>query len=178
MNDNDVLAILIDALRVGLTANGFADPEIAPSYQVSRQGRNTTPTWYIHRITAHRYGFQSNKQAFNDTNQNFDVTESWLLERTYQITTLSKELASDTTRPTAFDMADIAAAVVQSRAFTDELRDNNIDIYRVTDIRTPYFSDASNENELSPNFDFTVQYCRSIQSTVEPATIRGNVHEV
>ena len=176
MNDNDVLAILISAFETGLAANGFTAPEVAQSYQTTHQGINDVPTWYIHRVTSNRYGFQGSRQAYNEVTGLYDVTESWLLERTYQISTYKNQSTSNPTETTAFDMADIAAGVAQSQAFRDTLKANGIGIYRITSVRENYFSDESNENELSTNFDFTIQYCREITSTVEPAQIRGEVH--
>ena len=178
MNDNDVLEIICNALSEGLSDNGFASPFIAQSYQITHAGISSTPTWYIHKISTKKYGYPGKKLVFNSGDNNFTQTESRLIERTYQITTTKKELASATNQPTVFDMADVAAAVIESQKFGDTIRENNMSVYRVTDIREPYFVDESNENENSANFDFTIQYCRNLTSTVEPATVRGNVNEI
>lgn len=170
MTDNEVLSHLLSALSTGLNDNGFPSPLIKQAYQPNQQGIEAGPAWYIHRLSTHKYGHPGRVQVKNEANNNFDVTETRILESTYQITAYSRPADPvanpDLTLPNSFDMADVAAAVVESTAFSDTIREQGIRVYRVTDIREPYFTNDSDQNELSPNFDFTVTYNRELTSTV------------
>ena len=179
MTDNELIIVLRNALVTGLTSIGYNDPTVLQNYQPSQQGTRNGEVWYIHRIATHKYGHAGIKRVLNTGNDNFDVTETRVLERTFQITTLKKTDGTDITEKTAYDLAEEAAAVIESFAFRQEIRSHGVSVYRVLDIRSPYFSDDSKQNELSPNFDFTVTYCNQITSTAEPVReITGSLTQV
>ena len=169
INDNEIIAQIITALGAGLAANGYPSPNIKQSFQPTQQGADNI-AWYINKVATHKYGFTGTKQAFNAANNNFDVTEGRILERTFQVTAYNKQDAADWQQPTAFDMADVAAAVMQSAAVIAALRAQNLYMLRITDVREPYFVDDSGQNQTSPSFDFTLVYNKEISSTVARVT--------
>ena len=180
MNDAQVIARLITALRAGLIEYGFASPRIKASYDTNQQGESSVPTWYIHRINTHKYGATSKKFQRNAQDSKIiDVTETRHLERTFQITALKKQDPENWDDDGAFDMVDIAAAVVESDEFGAAIRANGIQRYKVTDIATPYFEDASEDNQLSPNFNFTVIYTREFNKSVSAIdTFSDNINRL
>ena len=176
MNDQQLIALIISSLTTALTEYGFTDPNIVQSFQADHQGENLEPTWYIHRLSNHKYGNTGTKQVLNNVTNLFDVTETRILERKFQITTLRKQDSANWDDNDAFDMAEVGAAAIESETFTSLLRAEGASIYKITDVRAPYFQDASDENQLSPNFDFTVIYNREYSRTAQKVdTVSDNI---
>ena len=180
MNDTKLMDIICTALEVGLVANGYPDPNVAQGFQPQQQGAPSEQAWFIHKISIHKYGYAQKIPKLNDAGL-IDVEETRVIERTYQITAFNKLTPEEMTPTvkTADDMAEEAAAIMQSTSVVDALRAQGVGILRITDIRTPYFDDQHDQNDISPNFDFTVTYTRQLTSTVQPVVDYAvNVHRV
>lgn len=176
MNDQQLIALIMSSFITSLTEYGFADPTVVQSFQSDHQGENIGSAWYIHRLTNHKYGNTGRKQTLNNVTNLFEVKETRILERKFQVTALRKQDNADWDADDAFDMAEVGAAAIESETFTSLLRAQGVSIYKITDVRAPYFQDASDENQLSPNFDFTVIYSREHNRTVAKVdTVTDNI---
>ena len=142
MNDNDVWQIILPLIQTPLRAEtGLASLDVIQTYQPTTQGVPNPPFLMLHRIHAHKYGHPHRAQVYNSGNDNFDTTDTHIIEATYQARSLATQNPSDITQPTAFDVAEAAARVMQTDSFMDALRAQDINIYRITDVRVPYFVD-------------------------------------
>lgn len=172
MLDNLIFKNIIAVLRAGLTAQGFpTDPKIPgyiaikQSFQPRNRGPNSGPTLYIHKLGDHRYGFLQRDDKWDQDALTEVHTERQLYESMFQITALSIQDPAIPDQLTASDIANTAAGIMQSDATVDVLLAQGLAIYRITDIRNPYFEDDKNRFEASPSFDFTLQHERVIIST-------------
>ncbi len=164
MQDKQLFQNIISVLQTGLTAYGYDDVQIRQSFQPINVGANTAPTLYIHKISDHRYGFPERKDTI-ESDLSLQHSETQLYESMFQITALSIQDPANTAQKTASDIANMAAAIMQSDATNATLLANSISIYRITDVRNPYFVDDKDRFEASPSFDFTLQHEQVIIST-------------
>lgn len=168
MTDNQLMQILLSVISSGLTARGYS-ATVQQGYQPTQQGVTTGPAVILHNIGNKRYGSPNNKSrwASGDT---VAQTESFVLERTYQVDALSIQDPKQPSRPTPFDLVDVTAAILQSELVRATLWASNIGILRITDIRQTSITDDRERNEQSPSFDFTVNYTQS-HTGIVPAVI-------
>lgn len=166
MRDNLLFKNVIEILRAGMDAQGFQNVKIKQSFQPRNQGANTDPTLYIHKLGDHRYGFLQRTDIWDAETESIIHKETQIYESMFQITALSiQDPALWETQPTASDIANAAAAVMQSDRTVSALFEEGISIYRITDVRNPYFVDDRVRFEASPFFDFTLQHEQVIIST-------------
>lgn len=171
MNDSQLINIISTALEAGLLAQGYAEPDVAQSFQPRQQGSPSGETWFIHKVgNIKKYGHPQKTHKLNQETGLIDLTEKRVLDRTYQITALKKMDAEEMTltEKTAEDMAEEAAAIMQSQSFVSALRLEGVRMLRITEVRTLSFTDQYDENDISPNFDFAITYDKQLASTVQP----------
>ena len=168
MNDNDVIAALIVALRVGLDLKNLQNVLIKQNYQPRDIGTPSQPTIFLHKIMADRYGFPSRKDVFNESTRLFDHTEAIWRTPTFQLDGLSTQDPANINSLTASDIVETAADVLQSQAFQEALIVDRIGIQRITSVRENYFTNDRERFQQNPSFDFILTYRPEWQSTVQP----------
>jgi hypothetical protein len=157
MNDNDIFALVIGIIRDALMAQSIS-ANVRQSNQPRQQGTPTQNTVLIQKIYNKRYGFLSRSDVWDDVNEVIVHTEKQWIEATYQISTLAIQDPNDSTLLTASGLANLVAQIMQTDSTLAALRAQNVGIYRVIDIRNPFFTDDKERFEASPSFDFTVTY--------------------
>ena len=167
MNDNQIIAILIQVIRTGLNLFGMNNVSIKQNHQPVQTGVEPGPVVYLHKINAPRYGFPGRKDVFNNTTNVFDHTETIWRTPTFQVDGLATQNPANITSLTASDIVEATADVLQSSATREALLVSGIGIERITNIRESYFSDERDRFEQSPSFDFTIDYRREFTSTVQ-----------
>lgn len=165
MLDNQIFINIIAALKAGLLAQSITDVVIKQNFQPVQQGANIGPTLYIHKLGDHRYGWLERTDVWDQDLATIVHTERQLYESMFQITALSIQNPALITQKTASDLANIAAGIMQSDVTRQTLTNQGLNIYRITDIRNPYFVDDKDRFEASPSFDFTLQHEQVIIST-------------
>lgn len=180
MRDNLLFKWTIEALRAGLDANGFTDVKIKQNFQPRNTPPQTGSILYIHKIGDHRYGFPK-REDYYDAEEGVDIhTETQIYETMFQVSCLSiQDPDLGVEQNTASDIVNMAAHILQSDVTVEFLLSKELSIYRVTNIRNPYFMDDKNRFEASPSFDFTLQHEQVIISTT-PAVedIEFNIERV
>ena len=149
MNDNDVIKIIIRVIRAGLDSYGLTTVRIKQGYQPRTTGVEIAPTVYLHKISADRYGFPSRIDKHNDTNNNFDHTETIWKTPTYQVDGLALQNPADINQLTASDIVEATAEALQSEASILAFKASRISIDRITNIRENYFTEDPDQTHLS-----------------------------
>ena len=80
------------------------------------------------------------------------------METTFQLGVLNLQNPKTTTQYTASDVLNIVASILQSSATISQLAAVGVGIYRVTDLRNPYFTNDYDRFQASPSFDFTLTH--------------------
>lgn len=169
MTDNDIIALVIRVLRTGLDSKDLQAVRIKQKYQPRDIGIPTGPVIYLHKISADRYGFPGRKDVYNETNGNFDHTESIWRTPVYQVDALSPNTnPADLTIPTPSDIVETAADILQLSSTRDTLLADGVGIQRIITIRQNYFTDDRGRYEAAPSFDFTLSYRRQWTTTAPP----------
>ena len=192
LNDFQIAELIINVLRTGLDALGLNSVLIKQLYQHRQVGIEQSPTLYFFKVVAPRYGYPG-RQDIHDTNTNtFSHHESVWRTPTYQVSgyggyTNRSQTVFDsfgfepegsnfgrsnfgTTLPTASDITEKAADVMQTSSTRLALLERNVGIIRITDVRESYFTDERQRYEQNPSFDFQLSYQHTILTRVDPVT--------
>ncbi len=169
MISGDVAKVILSILTAGFVDQGHSDIKVKKNYQPTKQGAPVGPTIFFTRIVTPRYGHQGRKQVFNVGNNNFDKTENYWLTPTYQINAQIRQDISDPNSINAFDLVDLAAAILQTEETRQTFLASGIGIIRITEIRELKILDDSDQYEIEPSFDFVLSYNQTIISTVPVA---------
>lgn len=181
MTEADVWRALIATLRDGLDAQGLDDTKmkIKQAFQPRKQGVNSDDTVYLFKITSKRIGHQGKGYEYNAGNGNFDSVENYWLEAYFQLTAQVERDIEDSSSLTAYDIADLCAAILQTSGARAKLLDAGIGILRIGEVRNPYSIDDRDQFDQDSSFDFVLTYNQTIASIVPVADpIEAEIHRV
>ena len=151
MRDNDLFKVIIAELKSLLAGEGLSDVKIKQSYQPTQQSVSEQRRIFIHKVTNPQVGvgivYDENKRI-----------QQHLKRAVFQFDALAQQDPSDINSLTSSDILTIAADLLQSYDAVRNLRNNGVNIERVTDVRPSYFINDKERNESSPSFDLTVTY--------------------
>lgn len=168
MNDNALIAAFGTQLETSITSAGW-NYVVVQKDQPTQEGAPSGPTVFLEKLFDHDYGFPSVSNAYDSVNNIYTQTEKQIVETTFQISALVPQNPNDLSIPTAADVVKQVKLWIQSRVSIAALYDLNIAMLRVTDIRTNWFDDDSEQFENHPNFDIIVQHEDSITMVVPAA---------
>lgn len=166
MIEADIWRALIVVLRTGLDGQGLTDVTIHQAYQPIKQGPDSARSIYLHKITSSRVGHQGRKHTYNPGNGNFDEVEKYWLAVTFQLMPLVSQDIEDENSITAYDVADLCAAILQTGAARKSLLDAGISIEKIGQIPVGFSIDDKDQFDLDPSFDFVLLYEQTLSSTV------------
>jgi len=170
MTENDIWAILKTTFEEALTAAGLTDVKYKRAYQPRQQGAIVGPALYCFKLTNHRYGWQSRKDEYNEADDDFDTSESRVIETTFQVSSEADEDPADTSLPTAFDIVEEVSSYLNTKSVRLQLKEQGLNIIRILDIRQPFFKNESDRFEQEPSFDFTISYQKATISKTPKVT--------
>ena len=85
-------------------------------------------------------------------------SEQQYFETTFTVSALVLQNPKDLTIPTASDLVNDVASIMQSDSTLSILNQSGIGILRISTVSNPYFFDDRDNFESSPSFDFTLVY--------------------
>lgn len=178
--DNSLIQLFLPVLQQNLILDGFINAVVIQSNQPTQQGIPTVPTVYFYKLFNRRYGFLGREDTWNETLQEFVHVESQYYETSFRVSALVLQNPSDITAPTASDLVNDAASIMQSDSTRDILNKSGVGILRITDVLNPYFVDDRDNFEAAPSFDFTLTYLNTRESVSPKITppILTNIHGV
>lgn len=167
MNDNQLIQIFLPLINSGLVALGYYGVLVSQNYQPTMQGSSTGPVVYFFKVGNHRYGFLNRKDEWDPINNVMTHTESFFQESQFQVSALVTQDPTNVDTYTASDLCNAVAEIMQSDVVWEALQEQDVGIYRITDVRNPYFIDERDRYEAFPSFDFTLTY-NNINITQSP----------
>lgn len=178
--DNTLIQLFRPIIIDGLITDGFTGVEVKQSNQPTQQGIPTAPTVYFFKVYNRRYGFLRRFDRWDVALQDFVHTESQWYETAFQVSALVLQNPQDLTIPTASDLVNDVASIMQSDSTRAILKQAGVGILRVTDVTNPYFGDDRDNFEANPSFVFTLTYNNTRESTSPKITppIIQNIHGV
>lgn len=173
MQDNMLIQLFLPIITAGLTGLGYTGVSVVSSNQPTQQGVNTPPTVYFFKVSDHRFGSLRRIDYWDSMTSEMVHKEVQDYETTFQISSLVIQNPLVTNSYTASDLVNSVALVLQSSSTLQQLYANDVGIYRITDIRNPYFTDDKDRFEASPSFDFTLTH-KQINKTTDPVATSFN----
>ena len=179
MTDSEVTIAIKGVLDTAIGASSFF-AEVTQSYNPTMQGPTLNPLVVFTKISARRYGFQSQKAVYDSNRDEFDQTSSWYLRATYQVNVLMNQDVSDISSLNAYDVVDFCAGILQTRETRQAflVTGTGIGIDRITDIRLTPVLDESDRYNLDPSFDFVLSYQNSLTSVVPSASVTVTTNRI
>lgn len=178
MDDRETYTALIAVLRagMGLAANVL---EIAQSNQVRASGRPTTRALLLVKVGERRYGHVKREDVPDPLDPLSMIhRETQIYETRVQINGMAKPAPVrgelEPGEPSASDILNQAAAVLQSDVGMAALRVAGIAPLRITEVRNPTFRNDQDQFEASPSFDFFFTHDQ-VTVTSTPAAIVGEL---
>lgn len=169
MLDSELIALLVSIINTGLTAQGITGITVVQKDQPTQQGVPQSPTVFLTKMTDHRYGFLNSKTSWQPLDSKEILTEKQWYESTFQVDALYVQDPAVASL-TASDLVNIVAGIMQSAATRQTLKNNNVGILRIQDVRNPAFTDDKQRFEYIPSFDFTVTHERITLTEINPVT--------
>lgn len=179
MREYDLFVAAIAVLRAGMGMNE-ATLEIAQNHQPRTSGRPTTRALLLEKVGERRYGHVKREDVPDPDDAGLMIhRETQIYETTLQVNGMAKPppappAALDMSEPTGADLANQAAAVLQSDAAIAAFRALDIGVLRITDVRNPKFRNDRDQFEASASFDFILTH-KQITVTTTPAAIVGEL---
>lgn len=159
MTENELFRAIFEILNKGMASRGLSDVVAKRNYQSRQEGRAKGRALYVYKIGPSRnHGSPQRKDEWDKDNERMVHTERQKKETTFQVTAQADPAPEDIKALTAGDIADIAAAVMQSDATIAFFRAKNVGIFRITEVRNPQFTNDKDQFEASPSFDFTLTH--------------------
>jgi len=160
MYDNALYTILIAQLKAAwpVLAAGQA-VEVLQKYQPRAEGMDFGPTLYVYKLFDKRYGWPKRDTIPDPDNVNEVIRrETQILQTTFQVTAINKQNPEDIAAPTAGDIANQGAAILQSDYIMDRLKLEGLSLLRITEVRAVWFTNGAEQWEQAPSFDFVLQH--------------------
>lgn len=169
MTDQELIELFVPIIEAGLTANGFTTAVVVATNQPTQEGIPSVPTVYYTKLHDKPYGFVSDEE-YTDEDDNRISSSSQACETTFQIDARVTQDPSDLTIPTASDLVNFVALLMNTAITIGTLAASGIGILRVSEIGNQYFTDDRDNQEAFPSFDFTLTHTRTI-ATVVPVVL-------
>lgn len=167
MLDNQLIAIFIPLINTGLINLGYTGINITAGNQPVQQGANTAPTIYFYKITDHAYGFMKNNDEYDPMSDTIIKTQQQWYEADFQVNAWVTIDPSNVSAYTASDLVNATAFILNDDNTVTQLNQNNIGIYRISDMRNPYITNEYSRYQASPSFDFTLTH-KMVSTSVVP----------
>lgn len=156
MLDNALIQVFLPIMRAGLDDAGFSMVPIVQTNQPTLQGIDYGAMVYFCKVTDHRYGWVKRDDYWSVEDNQEKHSEQQTYESTFQCGALAIQDPADITKPTASDLANIVAAILQRSTTIETLLQSDVQILKITDVQNPYFTDDRDQFEANPHFDFTL----------------------
>lgn len=159
-------------LMFGAPTPELPAPMVAQAWQPHAEGIATGPAIYLAKIGDYRLGAPKRDSIPDPDNVNEVIRrETQIYETAFQCMGIwGAESDAGVAALTAADIANRAAAILQSDMGLDFLRASDVGILRVGQVRNPKFVNGADEYEASPSFDFVLTH-KQVTLTKHPAAV-------
>jgi hypothetical protein len=165
VTDNELKILVAGLLEEAVAASGWTYPVIQKN-QPHQEGMPEGPSVFFEKLFSTQYGFAKSDYSYVPAEDVFKEKESQWFQTTFQISSFIQEDPKDITLPTAADITERLRMLIGSRATVRKLKIANVGMYRVTEVRNPYFEDDKLRFEAYPSFDIVLTHIRSIENDI------------
>lgn len=176
--DNDIIATLVTLLNEGFTYANSSGVTVMQKNQPTREGIPSGPAVFIEKLFDRRYGFPKTERVVQDNGFVESLFQKY--DTTFQISARSMQYPG-VDQPTASDLLNTAASILQSTKAVTLFQANKAGLYRIVSaVSNNYLQDDQDRPEASPSFDIGVSYTRvtPIQFIGKVTAIDGTINAV
>lgn len=152
MTQNDISRAIVAVLAPVFT--GIA--QVRQGFQPTTTNTPSTPLVFFTDIAHVRMGTLQRLEYWNGTTMVHE--ERQRMESTYQVNALSIQNPNTPNIPTAYDLVKLATDTLQSSVTITNLLAKDIQVLKITDIRSGYSIDDHGQYEQNPSADFILTY--------------------
>lgn len=180
-SDADLIILLRGVLASGMSLRGWSFPVVQRS-QPTQQGIPTETTVYFQKMYDNHYGTAGTSTLVNNPSVGKSTeVNTQKMETTFQISVLTILLPSMdvNTQPTASDISNYLATVMQRRDTIRELIKHNVNVLKFKKIGNDYFEDDRHRHEAWPVFEVVLAWEQVTSYVVDNTDkIVGNIYVV
>ncbi|XAI95258.1 hypothetical protein [Leptolyngbya phage Lbo-JY16] len=169
MTDSELASLIRQSLLAVMEGQSIDGFPVIGAFQPTTQGR-VPDGIYFNPFNDNRYGWQYRTDTYDELSGDQTHTESQWHESTFQVQGFARQNPADLTLPTAKDLTDTVAMLMQSQPFRQLLRDQGVGIQRVTQVRAPFFVNDNGNFEQNPSFDITFSHLRTLEQVTPSIT--------
>lgn len=171
MREADLMILIRSTLLAGLVDMSL-DVEVEQRYQPGTQGMDSGLNIGLMMVGTRRYGHMKRKELQPvDPAVNFTHQEIQWWETTIQVSALSRARPEDyLTQPTALDIAKAASDILQGDKGLAAMAVERVRPLRVTNIRSMFFVNDSDQYEANPSFDITLSHVQTVIGSTPPVS--------
>ncbi len=174
MNSRQLKIEVRRLLLTHLEEAGLGDYRVLAEYQPTAQGRDRNAIYFF-EVSSNRHGWQKRAYKVPADGWTGGQVESQAMQTVLQF----GAFAAAGQEVTSEDLLNNAALIMNGLKFAEDARSVKIGVQRITDIRTPHFKNEFDRFEMSPSFDVTFSYTRTLEPSVEFLnTITPAVHRI
>ena len=180
MTDNQMMIALIAEIERQLTLVGITDFEVGRNQQPTNQYTGADKDdpiktrVFLYAVTKGNDGHGRAYLQSTDT-ESFRRTDFQQKSKSIQVTVIHEFDESDIDARTPEDMGDLLHDLLDSPDAIKVLRDNEIFVQDVGDVRPVFFVNDKDRNESVPNFDLLVNYSSSITKVADYVDVSEGV---
>jgi len=168
MRDNQLIMLFRPLLLAGFAAQGLTTVQVKQNFQPTQQGRvGTPPAMYMTKILDHRHGSPGIKETWHPPLTAMIRTKTEIIEGHWQFSFTVAENPADDNELTAADYAKIAASIMQDDPFRAGLIAAEVNILRITDVRTVNVQNDYDQFEKNVSFDAIITH-KDVTVTTTP----------
>lgn len=181
MTDNEMMIAIILEIENQLTLVNFGvagtDFEVGRNQQPTNQytggdyGDTIKTRIFLYSVTK---GSDGHGRAYN-TGPNFTRTDFQQRSKSIQVSIIHSFDETNINARTPEDVADLVHDLLDSPDSIKNLRDKDIFVQNVGDVRPIFFINDKDRNEQTPNFDLLVNYSSSITKTAGYVDVADSV---
>ena len=176
MLDYDINDIIGNIIINGLSALNI-DANVLLNYQPTKQGINEN-TVYFFNVGDTDIGFMGRNSKYDKDQDKLIYKELQVSQTTFQINTILKQDIENLTI-TAKDLCNYVKMILQSTETINILKENNLEILRISNIINTPFTNGADNYQYNPSFDFVIIHTQELEYNINKVDkINQTINEV
>lgn len=176
MLDYDIVRIIRPIIINGLTSLNI-DASVLLNYQPTKQGINEN-TVYFFNVGDNDIGYMGRHSTYDKDQDKLIYKELQVSETTFQVNTILKQDIENLTI-TAKDLCKYVKMILQSTETINILKENNLEILRISNIVNTPFMNSEDNYQYNPSFDFVIIHTQELEYNINKINkINQTVKEV
>lgn len=163
MLDYDINDIVGNIIINGLSALNI-DANVLLNYQPTKQGMREN-TVYFFNVGDNDIGYMGRHSTYNKDQDKLIYKELQVSETKFQVNTILKQ-DIENLNITAKDLCNYVKMILQSTETINILKENNLEILRISNIINTPFTNGADNYQYNPSFDFVIIHTQELEYNI------------